>query len=361
MRLLLILVASIALTTYATADDFALRGVWEGTIGDKNIIACFNTATTDTSITELGSYYYLRYLSPIRLVKREGQWLEENRYEKNHRPPVWPNEIANKPSPITGVWSIESVKDRKLIGSWKSADGNKVLALRLMLVEESAKACSSNSYNAKLEQVLPKLFVGKTESFNGHPYRLLQIAHHGTVELLENNPNFSEINLRLRSGLPSDLNEEAIKDYFQMRRYLLGEYGGDAKDVDEFDELTYWTSVFLTTKHHHEEPHTGRRGVSNTYTTWDLRTGKEVDLWSWFRKESLMKFLSKHETPSPYCEDHPYYSKGQIQLTLESSGMRFWEEPDGDGCEKDFIVPYPELSPVLTEQGKSAINAVIKK
>ena len=61
-------------STYLQSKELAFLGVWKGSLGDKEIIACFNY---DDGAS--GNYYYLRYLQSINLVKNKktGSWSEE--------------------------------------------------------------------------------------------------------------------------------------------------------------------------------------------------------------------------------------------------------------------------------------------
>jgi len=57
----------------SAAHAAALQGVWEGTLGDQGILACFNGADRGTS------YYYKRFLGriPLSRTAQDTSWHEE--------------------------------------------------------------------------------------------------------------------------------------------------------------------------------------------------------------------------------------------------------------------------------------------
>lgn len=89
-------------------------------------------------------------------------------------------------------------------------------------------------------------------------------------------------------------------------------------------------------------------------------------MWEWFiatprpKEGTRQHHLFKGAPPTPECKAG-YYGKGAFQLTLEADAVRFWEEAYGDACEQEFRIPYDQLSPILSAQGKLAIARLLGK
>jgi hypothetical protein len=79
---------------HAGAAPGELAGVWRGSLGQSAITVCFNSSN------ETGSYYYQRYLTPIRLAPAQpgAPWAEEGN---------------------TGLWQLDAVQADRLTGTWR--------------------------------------------------------------------------------------------------------------------------------------------------------------------------------------------------------------------------------------------------
>ena len=243
---------------------FISPGVWEGTLGTKAIVACFNFDYPS------GSYFYKQYKKPIQLTRKEqdGLWHEANE---------------------TGLWLLDPGQGTTLSGTWSSVkDALVKLPISLSLVDssKSKRACGSESYTSQIEAP-PKIEIGKKKEFApGRSFRPLRFAGQATVELFGPEPTLAAINRELRRDF--DTGKDAIQEYFDKRREFLGRVGVPAED-ENTTEPEYWTSQWLSIRNYTWAAGTGRSGISWFYRTWDVQTGKQVDLWTWFgsRKESL--------------------------------------------------------------------------
>lgn len=340
---------------------FISPGVWEGTLGTKAIVACFNFDYPS------GSYFYKQYKKPIQLTRKEqdGLWHEANG---------------------TGLWLLDPGQGTTLSGTWSSVkDALVKLPISLSLVDssKSKRACGSESYTSQIEAP-PKIEIGKKKEFApGRSFRPLRFAGQATVELFGPEPTLAAINRELRRDF--DTGKDAIKEYFDKRREFLGRVGVPAED-ENTTEPEYWTSQWLSIRNYTWAAGTGRSGISWFYRTWDVQTGKQVDLWTWFgsRKESLSvpgagpvvatsggsmtpklrRFVFRHEGIDPgkaeeNCESN-YKEDAYYDLTLEAKGMRFAQPDFGDGCAIEIEVPYAELGPVLTPAGKAAVRRILE-
>ena len=326
------------------ATDVPFKGVWRGEVGGHAIVACFNG-------DEHGSYYYSRIKTPIQLSRngKDNTWAENG---------------------FTGVWKFDVPNASKLTGIWSDPKSRKTVPLRLdsQSNQTDERPCASDEYNTVLE-VFPTLKVGKIEDFSGRKYRKLRIADIETLELISPNVGALKVNHDLRSLLPK--NREDLNEYYEKRRDFLGNMGLAAED-ETFAQPRYWSADWITVHHYRWAAGFGARGISLTYRTWNLHTGDEVDMWQWFGTQSsgyddtaqltpkLKAFLFKYWKVEPECVEN-YYGEGTYHATLEPTGILFWENAYGAGCEKEILIPYAKLGPILSVKGKLAIATFIKK
>lgn len=317
----------------------ALKGVWEGTVGTKPVMACFNADFPS------GSYYYKQFLKPIQLTT--------NGIDKN-----WHEEGA------TGIWELATPFNGVMGGRWRSPKTKVSRAIELRLVggADVEKACALRSYNAAIEKP-PKIETGKYIKFSpNRSYRKMRFAGQETIELAGPDPATARINHLLKL----DTSKTAIDGYFEQRREFLGRVGMPA--VDEVDvKPEYWDANFITVDFYTWTAGEGRNGISNTYRTWNVVTGEEVELREWLGVKSgeaklppkLYQYLFKGMEPSPECRDG-YRGQGEFTLQLKETGLNVYEESWGSGCEEDFTIPYAKLLPFLSPKGKLAVKSILK-
>ncbi len=344
MRRLFILFFLMMQISLALAADVPFKGVWHGKVGEAAVVACFNG-------DEHGSYYYSRYKTPIQLSRNE----KDNTWTEYGFP---------------GVWKFDDPTQSPLKGTWHDPKSGKTLALTLDSPsnETDDLPCASDAYNTILE-IFPPLKVGKEENFSGRKYRKLRIADVETIEILSPNVAAKKVNHDLRNLLPKK--REDLNEYYEKRREFLGNMGLAAED-ETFAEPHYWSADWITVHDYRWAAGFGARGISLTYRTWNLHTGDEVDVWQWFGNKSsgyddtaqltpkLKTFLFKHWKVEPECVEN-YYGEGSYHATLEPTGILFWENAYGAGCEKEILIPYAKLGPILSAKGKLAIAAFIRK
>lgn len=357
MRRLAFLLLSLPAMPLAMAADASLQGVWQGTLGGADIVACFNQPGSGSDSS--GSYYYTRYKAPIMLSKAQGKtaWKE--------------TDAANQ---VTGNWSLNPPQGGNITGSWTHPKTGKSLPVALKLLAAAGDldhpTCASDAYNAALENV-PALKTSKPKTFEGRQYRNLGVADAITVELIASGEGVAKINARLREVLPK--NKAALADYFETRRQHLGQNGWAAEaEVDA--EPTYWSSRWVTVKFYRWAAGYGASGISMNYRTWDLKTGQEADVWTWFGTRAskgdgaaddkselpprLRQALFKDASTDPECKgDYP--GKGRYHLSLKREGVSFWEDARGSGCEQEFLLPYNKVTPFLTPQGRAALGDLL--
>ena len=97
----------------ARAGAIVPQGVWNGTIGTKAIVACFNKGWP---WTPYGSYYYVDYLKPIALTTREtdSYWHEED---------------------DTGQWELAVPLNGVVVGTSRNQKTGKAIPIKLAIVD----------------------------------------------------------------------------------------------------------------------------------------------------------------------------------------------------------------------------------
>lgn len=336
------LVSLLVLCSAAHAAD-PLAGTWKGTVGSGQIVACFND---DEPRSTSGSYYYERHKKPIQLSREEKHvhWTEEGN---------------------TGQWTLNPPAGSAISGTWRDPKTGKTLAIALALTHAPGEEppCASDAYNLALE-FFPPLQTGPVAEYAGRKYRTLRIADVPSIEIIgARTPGQKLVNQHLKNVLPKTPAD--LRDYFEKRRDFLGRMGLAAEDETNV-EVSYWSDDFLTVRFFRWAAGYGIRGASSDYRTWDLQTGAEVSLWSWFRSGDtadthlpgpLRRYLYKGVKVAPECKD--YYGKDNYELVLGDTAMGISEHDIGGGCEQSFSVPYEKLAPFMTAQGKQALKRIL--
>lgn len=239
----------------------------------------------------------------------------------------------------------------------------KSITLAAVLSVCGLSAASTRDSYVSVPESVPTITVGKRAAYHEHAYRSLNLAGQQTLEILDRGPAIAEINRQLRS-------------YLDQSSVVVS---GHARSGDN-EQLTlpvYWTSQWLTIDFSRWVPGSGKTGISYGNRTWNLSTGKQVDLWSWFGSQSashdnrfndgrgpmptaLRDLAFEHVDTSPDFIEPPcegnYLPEAEYLLMLDDEGMTFEQPATGDGCELSFSLTYEQLLPVMTENGKAAVH-----
>ncbi len=227
-----------------------------------------------------------------------------------------------------------------------------LFALLLSLFLACLPAAANDAKPVKTSQSL----IGEKKTFEGKSYRQLHIGGQETIELLDNGPTIDKINRQLK----------AIDKHARV-----------GKDDEVLVEPTYWSAHWLTVRNYIWVAGTGRNGIAWGHRTWNLDSGEQVDLWSWFGDKSiaakdvysqgwgllpaqLKPLVLNNAELAPSCTQNADPKATQrYELTLEKTGMRFAINPQGDGCDIDVLLPFAVLLPVMTAEGKQALQGMI--
>jgi hypothetical protein len=245
-----------------------LAGIWQGTVGNQPVRACFNAREWGT----FGGYYYLSHLKAIPLQQPEGalQTFVEGNDERDATAPRW---------------TIERAADDKLTGRWSR--GTKRFAIDLTRVPgiklgDFETPCGSMAFHE------PRLrgvrMVPKPARTDGVSYVRLVLdgrGHFGdevsveTFALEGNTTAVRRINRRVTPSGPSDAEGwlSCITSGWN--------YGPHAEWSETFKPRMF-TRRWLTVSYELGYYCGGAHPDSSSYSlTFDRRTGAEVDLYEW--------------------------------------------------------------------------------
>jgi hypothetical protein len=335
----------------ASLDPAALPGIWKGSIGRQPVVACFNRSDTDGAE---GSYYYLKHLVPISIGF----------------------EASNKTiKEADGVWNVDlATESTTLTGSWKKKkDDTAGVPITLTRVGAAdPKACGSDAFVAPLEAPsAPRVVTGPRTDFNGHGYRTLSGLNQATIQILVPCAAADTINRDLRAVI--DDGAKAVTEYNERRRNNLATRGFVMDDENNVSP-SFWSDRYLSINFYSWAAGMGASGISSYDLTWDLATGKRVDLWRWFgakREQAIdnsatmpARLLAKFVKPSdvPPADDNcaaNYTGEVPFRISLTAAGMQFNQWPRGDGCDLDFAADFDALVPYMAPEGRAAVKAIM--
>ncbi len=121
--LLLLILSPQALAQEDRTPDWV--GVYEGAIGKYPVVACIDESYDGKG---RGSYYYLKYLKPIRL-------------EADDPTRSWSEHESSSPIEVEAgpVWNIKSMDGQEITGSWQGV-ASSMLAIKLKRVSHDPMA-----------------------------------------------------------------------------------------------------------------------------------------------------------------------------------------------------------------------------
>nr|WP_315484188.1 hypothetical protein [uncultured Undibacterium sp.] len=364
---------SYAKSSFAEKDKLTEYGVWVGTLGGQQIMACFeNLGDSDSgyfsSIPNRSSYFYLKYSKPISLRQKEGER------------EVWEEISENK---ITGEWQIKKVTERTLDVNWRATDSGKVIPMILRRFEDLSgyrESCvgedgihnpykNQKFYKAKVNQ-------GLIQEISNKKYRLLNIEkmNASSLELLEDIPARKTLNFFLKNQLRTDAygnlacrnpNDEEIEDVHSSQ-----------SDSNSSVAPVFWNDRWISLLNNVNGDCGGASPFSFfSYSTWDTQSGKVVHLWEWFQETRIGKLHSlivkkavksrrafngtgtEKDSCIPEIKENTKY-----QLHLSTKGVIFSHDFPRylQACNDNIELSFSELKPYLSEQGHQAVHAITR-
>lgn len=350
---------AMSLENAATARP-PFEGVWRGTIGDVPIHACVAQSDYDTK----GAYYYDRVRRLLRLVpgKSEGQWFEQETYDKNGA--SW--QVSTNDSAVSGTWN----------------DGKKQLPISLARVAGPKEDSPCGSMAFHLPRLAPVRLSSKHMSRNGAPYTkwtfkpgpwLDDEVEISTFTLDRAGSAIAKINALLRASLPK---ANGTGDWLDC---IAGNVASSSMDGTWYDmiEPKIITDRWLAAQENSETNCGGPHPENiNTPRTFDLLRGTEVDPLDWLgsgavhredfggqggvykslRPNFLAAMLKGWKGVDRDC-DEAMRSQASWSVGVDRGALIF--SPNFPrvimACGEDFKVSFARLQPWLNGTGKAAV------
>lgn len=357
MRILAAIITSIlALQSswgFAAAEQPSLAGVWEGTVGNQPVRACFNEPGVRDGF---GAYYYKAHLQPIYLRPLEN---EPGTYVEGY---PWEKQIPQ--------WILDKVTEDKITGRW-SKDRHE-LSFRLvrlpgLTLKEDETPCSSSLFHA------PRLrgihLVSQPASKDGFRYTRLVFEYPDHTELDVETfalPGRTPAVLRLNANLRKPLEGNPPEWHQCELTAAASNSNGGLSDRTELRMVTRrWLNAVRFV-----EAYCGGAHPDSWYTphTYDLQTGREVDLSKWlngrvgtptFRR----LFFANGGRDDHDCKDFVEQSVRAFALDIElkKNGLAF--KPNDlphvvQACGDESFISFAKLAPYLTPEGRKNIAAL---
>jgi hypothetical protein len=339
--------ASLPAAASGDAGQLAARaGVWSGSVGKQNVLACFDRSDD-------ARYYYLKHFKSIALSAVAGKDL------------AWAEGRGDSP---TGHWSLRAVAPDRLEGEWADPKGQRKapIVLTRSYADPDGKGSCDDADNALADAFNgPRLDAQKVArqaaAFQHRPYVKLSMLG-GAIEAL--------------AFAPAEPGMAGVNKLFErfaragMQRYF--DCSAAGQEFNSGMTIKYWSKNWMSIGQRREGYCGGAYPFHEVQQrTVDIAGGREVDLWTWFKHASkdnsqvppaLQKLILSGEgadTSDPECGplliEERYY-----QLSLGEKGMVFSTifPHAAQACDMDIVVPYAKLAPFLNEPGKVALKTV---
>lgn len=372
-----------SITAAADFDEVVPEnGIWTGTIGDNKVMACF-MRDNDPAHTNESAYFYLRYSKLISLApdpESNVLWLEGD---------------SKSPS---GIWKINVQHDR-ITGSWANPENTKTLPILLKrfksISSDHSTSCSTESSVFGPEAYAKKIVSGDVTTFNGRHYRVLSASNTevSSIELIGTSEAITALNTLLANEL-----RVSLSDYYKCPTSGENISGkrGKSKTRNYVSSILplfwndQWISIISST---YGDCGGAHPFSSYSYSTWNLSTGKELNLWQWIKNSKKVGGSPEHDNyyfnysarkrlntmitkkavkqrlavyPNEASEENncldSIQSNSEYQIRLGKSGFIFTQTFPfyAQACTDDIEITYSELAPFLTKSGKEAVTLLKK-
>jgi hypothetical protein len=371
------------------ADGGVLTGIWRGTLGEREVVVCFDGPDRD------GAFYDLRHPQRVALHPQpDGTWQAVGGDAEPHDPAVEEEDCEGPcegvpEDPGTGIWHLEAPaltpEAEQITGHWTAAETGQALPIRLtrgyLIGDPGAEnaptgpPCDNLAFTAPFSKSI-RVVTGEPRTFAGHRYRTRTLTigdglEISGIELLEPGPHAASISRKLR-GLPESDAESAL-ELFDCRQRLWA-------DMHVRGEIEFWSERWLGTAEASSvdcggsHPNEGR-----THHTWDLATGEDVDFWDWIADRPrllrlvLARALSSPDLLAEAARKDPNGDDEGCAATLQE-GWVPWQSPylglHGmvfatelphvvQACDQKVEIPYAELLPLASDKGRREILDIL--
>jgi hypothetical protein len=345
----------------APAASSDLAGLWEGRVGDLPVRACFTRREWGT----FGAYYYLSRLRVIGLTQDDGGGAFR---EGGGADP-------NRPG-----WSIERVDGATLTARWTNRGRTLPVRLhRLARMERDESPCASLAFHR------PRLagvrMVTSRPRTDGIAYTRFTLDPRGRFEV-----HFETFALDGQGAAVRRINAELARDmigdpppWFGCIRDSLGDSAFEG-EADEMLTPTMISSRWLAVTHHWDGFCGGAHpDSSNVYRTFDLTSGREIDLHDWLNGDAVNRLspegggeeiktlrpalrdliLANWDPGDADCADS-VRNEDFWTIGLDRGGLVFSPQLPHvvQACGDDFTVSLARLRPFLTQAGAENLRAL---
>jgi hypothetical protein len=346
---------------FATADQPSLAGVWDGTIGDLPVRVCFDRPESGDPY---GVYFYRSKLMSIPLIKDD------------KAPSLF---SEGSPSEAKAPrWALTQSDPNVLRGTWKKEA--RTLPLRLIRVPVAGKGgpCSSMEFEQPRLQGL-RLIQARAIK-DGVAYTKLTLDHRGhfgdnvDVESFVLAGDTAPVRT-INAFLKKPFDEKSEDSWLSCVRGAFP-WGGEHHEMIEPRMIARrWVVV-----NHHWDGFCGgaHPDSSNVAETFDLTTGREIDVRDWFNPKAI-KRTRYGADPEVFKTIQPDFRKLVIgrwkgdgdcadtidteewwNIELNRTGFVFTPSLAHvvQACEEDFKVSFAKVAPYLTPEGKRNVAAL---
>lgn len=336
------------------------KGVWDGRIGQLPVRACFDERAGDS----VGVYFYRSRFETIALIKDEkGTALFSE---------GWPDD-AKAPR-----WSLTEVGPNAIAGTW--SQGSRKLPIRLTKVPiaqsgEDATPCGSREFQQPRLEGLRILRSAAVKDGVAYTKLVLdQRGHFGDSVAVESFElaGVSSAVKAINAALGKPFDQTGDSSWLSCIREAFP-WGGEHNESVEPRMISHrWLVV-----NHHWDGYCGgaHPDSSNSATTFDLTTGREIDVRDWFNARAIKR--------TRYEGDPEIFKTMQPELrSLVIGRWKGGEDCEGtidseewwnfeltrtgfvfrpilahvvQACEEDFAVPFAKLLPYLTPEGRRIV------
>ncbi len=343
-----------------TVTPPSIAGVWDGTIGELPVRVCLDEGGLGDWT---GIYFYRTKLVTIPLIQDgKGALLFSE---------GWPDD-AKLPR-----WSLLQTAPNALEGTWKQgAKGLPIRLTRIALKGEDLPCASMEFQRPRLDGVR----ITRSQAIkDGVAYTKLTLDGRGhfptiSVESFEL-PGSSAVIRTVNAELKKPFDENDEDSWLGCIRSA-GPWGGDRNESLEPRMISRrWMVV-----NHHWDGFCGgaHPDSSNVAETFDLTTGREIDVRDWFNVKAIKRTRYEGD-PEVFKTIQPSFRRLVIgrwkgdgdcadtidtqdwwNIELNRTGFVFTPSLAHvvQACEEDFKVPFAKLTAYLTPEGRKNVAAL---
>ena len=213
-----------------------------------------------------------------------------------------------------------------------------------------------------------QLRSGEPTQLGERRYRPLLLAGVQLVELIDSSPGAVAINRQLRAELAtSAAGDGALRDKVRSAVRSLGSVALDRISA----RVIEWSDQWLTLELNREFSGEGAAGADNGYRSWDMRSGREVDPWTWFDLKSresleeplvvariakmpdaLKNAVLQAATNVKACQD-VYRGPLFTRIWAHTMGIEFTiGDTRNPECLQSVNLPFATVRPLMTPKGR---------